>query len=186
MEVLNYKARILDAAKAIAREEGVAAVSIRAVALKADIAVGTVYNYFPSKAELLFDVVEDFWEEAFSDVSVEELLSQDFQHRLMAVYTVLEKRLTEYRSNWLEDMALLKWPDRDAGRARMGSYDEKIRQRILRLMEGDAALDAYPWTETFTKEAFGTFLFQNLMGALRRKEKITMLLEVLDRIVSKA
>jgi AcrR family transcriptional regulator len=44
---------ILDAAAALASESGMAAVQIAAVAERAGIAAGTVYRYFPSKADLI-------------------------------------------------------------------------------------------------------------------------------------
>jgi len=48
---------ILDAATAIADENGMAAVQIAAVATRAQIAAGTVYRYFPSKTDLIADVI---------------------------------------------------------------------------------------------------------------------------------
>jgi len=48
---------ILAAATAIAAEGGMAAVQIAAVAARAGIAAGTVYRYFPSKTDLVADLV---------------------------------------------------------------------------------------------------------------------------------
>ena len=48
---------ILAAATAIAAEGGMAAVQIAAVAARAGIAAGTVYRYFPSKTDLVSDLV---------------------------------------------------------------------------------------------------------------------------------
>lgn len=48
---------ILDAAHSIAGEEGMGAVQIAAVAQRADIAAGTVYRYFPSKNDLVAEVI---------------------------------------------------------------------------------------------------------------------------------
>jgi len=48
---------ILDAATAIAAEDGLAAVQIAAVAERAGIAAGTVYRYFPAKTDLIAEVV---------------------------------------------------------------------------------------------------------------------------------
>jgi AcrR family transcriptional regulator len=48
---------ILDAATALAAEGGMAAVQIAAVAERAQIAAGTVYRYFPSKTELVAELV---------------------------------------------------------------------------------------------------------------------------------
>jgi AcrR family transcriptional regulator len=48
---------ILDASGAIAAEGGMAALQIAAVAARARIAAGTVYRYFPSKTELIGELV---------------------------------------------------------------------------------------------------------------------------------
>jgi AcrR family transcriptional regulator len=51
---------ILAAASALAAEAGLAAVQIAPVATRAGIAAGTVYRYFPSKAELIAALVAAF------------------------------------------------------------------------------------------------------------------------------
>ncbi len=48
---------ILTAATALAAEGGMAAVQIAAVAARAGIAAGTVYRYFPSKTDLIAELV---------------------------------------------------------------------------------------------------------------------------------
>ena len=48
---------ILTAAEALAGEAGIAAVQIAPVAARAGIAAGTVYRYFPSKTELVSELV---------------------------------------------------------------------------------------------------------------------------------
>ena len=48
---------IVDAARSIAGEGGMGAVQIATVAQRADIAAGTVYRYFPSKAHLVAEVI---------------------------------------------------------------------------------------------------------------------------------
>ncbi len=56
------RSAILDAARAIAATQGMAAVQVVPVAERAGIAAGTVYRYFPSKADLVGAVVTAFAE----------------------------------------------------------------------------------------------------------------------------
>src|SRR2546428_4742878 len=49
----DRRKRILDATIALASKGGFEAVQMRAVAEKADVALGTLYRYFPSKIHLL-------------------------------------------------------------------------------------------------------------------------------------
>lgn len=53
----DRRKRILDATIAIASKGGYDAVQMRAVADRADVAVGTLYRYFPSKIHLLVSVM---------------------------------------------------------------------------------------------------------------------------------
>src|SRR5690606_11789041 len=50
---------ILTAARDIASSAGMAAVQIAPVALRADVAAGTVYRYFPSKADLVSELIAE-------------------------------------------------------------------------------------------------------------------------------
>ncbi|GAA3841851.1 TetR/AcrR family transcriptional regulator [[Pseudomonas] carboxydohydrogena] len=53
------RAAILAAARETASEGGMAAVQIAPVAARANVAAGTVYRYFPSKAELISELIAD-------------------------------------------------------------------------------------------------------------------------------
>ncbi len=53
----DRRRRILEAAVALASEGGFDAVQMRAVAERADVALGTLYRYFPSKIHLLVSVL---------------------------------------------------------------------------------------------------------------------------------
>src|SRR6478752_8846165 len=48
---------ILGAAQSIVGEKGMGAVQIAAIAQRADIAAGTIYRYFPSKNDLVAEVI---------------------------------------------------------------------------------------------------------------------------------
>jgi len=53
------RSAILAAARDTAAESGMAAVQIAPVAERANVAAGTVYRYFPSKAELISELIAD-------------------------------------------------------------------------------------------------------------------------------
>lgn len=55
------KEEIVVLAEEILREEGLEALSMRKIACKAEIAVGTLYNYFPSNRSLLEEVFFFSW-----------------------------------------------------------------------------------------------------------------------------
>ena len=61
------KQQILDTAFDIASASGLSGLSIRDVASACNVAVGTVYNSYPTKNDLVNDVVGRFWNEALAD-----------------------------------------------------------------------------------------------------------------------
>lgn len=60
----DRRRRILDATYALASEGGYDAVQMRAVADRAEVALGTLYRYFPSKVHLLVSALSRQFEEA--------------------------------------------------------------------------------------------------------------------------
>lgn len=63
------RTRILDATIALASQGGFEAVQMRAVAERADVALGTLYRYFPSKIHLLVTALAREFERADADMA---------------------------------------------------------------------------------------------------------------------
>ena len=59
--------KLVSQAYAIASRDGISALSVRKVASACGIAVGSVYGYFPTKADLTAAVLTRFFEENLSD-----------------------------------------------------------------------------------------------------------------------
>lgn len=54
---------ILEASRGLLRERGWSALNMRSVAAECGVAVGSLYNYFPSKTELVMATVESVWQD---------------------------------------------------------------------------------------------------------------------------
>ena len=65
-KVVTSKDEILHRSQELIRERGLSAISIRSVAAACGVSVGSVYNYFDSKAELVSAAVESVWREIFN------------------------------------------------------------------------------------------------------------------------
>ncbi len=78
------KVEILEVAGEIIKEKGVKACSMRALAKEANVAVGTLYNYFPSNQVLLEELFVASWQktiERLEEISLEteiEIQIRDF------------------------------------------------------------------------------------------------------------
>ena len=67
------KEDILAASRALIKENGWTAVSIRAVASRCSVSAGTIYNYYESKSDLLGDTIESIWHEIFFNPEDEQV-----------------------------------------------------------------------------------------------------------------
>ena len=62
------KQQILDAAAHVFSQNGYERATTREIAETADLAEGTLYNYFPSKRDLLIGVAQNYAEEVIADI----------------------------------------------------------------------------------------------------------------------
>ena len=63
--IVTSKQEILKTSRKLIQQQGWSAVSIRSVASACGVSVGSIYNYFDSKAELITATVESVWCEIF-------------------------------------------------------------------------------------------------------------------------
>lgn len=77
--------RILDATIALASKGGFDAVQMRAVAEQADVALGTLYRYFPSKIHLLVSALARQFEEADAGLDRRAMPGDTAPERVMSV-----------------------------------------------------------------------------------------------------
>lgn len=86
----DRRKRILDATYELAAEGGFDAVQMRAVAEKADVALGTLYRYFPSKIHLLVSALQRQFAGAQERLNAREIPGDTAADRVIHVL----KRLT--------------------------------------------------------------------------------------------
>ena len=63
--IVTSKEAILEVSRQMIREQGAAEISIRSVAAACGVSVGSIYNYFDSKNDLITAAVESVWSEIF-------------------------------------------------------------------------------------------------------------------------
>ena len=63
--VVTSREEILKNSRILIGQQGWSSVNIRAVAAACGVSVGSIYNYFDSKAELVSATIESIWREIF-------------------------------------------------------------------------------------------------------------------------
>lgn len=111
--------RILEGSAALARERGLASLSIRGVAGACGISTGTIYAYFPSRDELVAATAERLFEGAFRESFCHPSPSEGYLAYCERLYRSLDERLSQGGSDWLGQLHSLDQGAREAGRRRM-------------------------------------------------------------------
>lgn len=125
------RSAILTAARDAAAEGGMAAVQIAPVANRANVAAGTVYRYFPSKAELISELIADVSRDEIASIRrAADAAPGPMSALAAAVTTVAVHVLTHRRLAW----GILAEPvDVDVSQQRVASRREiaaEIESRI--------------------------------------------------------
>lgn len=170
----NLKENLLGCAREIANTQGTSAISIRAIAKKADIAVGTVYNYFTSKDEILLILTEEYWQKALMEMQ-KEITSPYFYNNLSQVYDFLMKHMSTSASMLMTSLSNVE----QKGQQKMHSMVCELKKIIFSLLDQDKNINPKIWNENFTKESYADFINNNLLISLRTRQKnIDFLIEI--------
>ena len=152
--VVTSREEILRASRELIRTQGWGAVSIRSVAAACGVSVGSIYNYFDSKAALVGAAVESVWCEIFHRPEDEAV----FESTLACVawmYGRMEYGCKQYPGFFtLHSLGFLR---------------QHIRQGLLAVLQRDPGIRPGAFNETFTAEKFADVLFSLMLSALLRQ-----------------
>lgn len=165
----NPKQIILESAKHIAINEGIASINIRKVAKKSDISIGTVYNYFPTKADLLVAVIENFWADIFSEIDFSKLSNMNFLDSLEKIYNELYSYLSKFEEDWLEQLSILSVQEKLLSKKKEKEYFFIVKSIILSLMIKDENIKPTLISTEKEKELFSEFIFDNIILLLKKQ-----------------
>lgn len=105
----NPKATIVSTGMALAVKEGLDSINMRKVASEGGVALGTIYNYFPGKADLTYAITNAFWNEAFKTFHHALDPELDFYKQFEVLYFYMRDYLAPLRETWLKDLS--SFPD---------------------------------------------------------------------------
>ncbi|MEO8814463.1 MAG: cholesterol catabolism transcriptional regulator KstR [Mycobacterium sp.] len=160
--------RILDATMAIASKGGYDAVQMRAVADRADVAVGTLYRYFPSKVHLLVSAMGREIERIETKTEPLALVAGARHQRLNLVVSRLNRAMQ--RNPLLTEAMTRAYVFADASAA--GEVD--YVQKLIDSMFAQAMSDGEPTEEQFhISRVISDVWLSNLLAWLTRRASAT-------------
>ncbi len=167
--VITSKEDILKTSRELIRRQGWSGFSIRSVAAACGVSVGSIYNYFDSKAALMSATVESIWREIFHRPE-EEIAFQDTQACVAWMYRQMEYGRKEYPGFFtLHSLGFMR-EERADGKRKMRQTWQHILDGLRSVLKRDARIRASAFTEQFTAEDFAGILFSLMLSALLRED----------------
>ena len=164
-KTVTSKEQILEVSCRIVAKRGISAVNMRTVASECGIALGSLYNYFASKSELLSSTIEAVWKDVFQ----EEESGEDYDNfieYLRALIDRIESSKQRYPKFFSMHALGFASEEKPEGRKMMTQYFQKVKKQMLYLLENDKKIRSRIFTERFTAENFVDYVFKLLLSVL--------------------
>ena len=150
MNSVTTKEQILVAAKKEAKSKGVDKIGMREIAKAESIALGTIYNYFPSKEALILSTISSIWREATNTLNEHS----DFISAISNVYNVILTVDSDYSGFLSSHASFLK--EKKEGRKEMDDALSVLRKYLASSMDEDK---------------FSEFVLNNIILSALKKEE---------------
>ncbi|MBS5136671.1 MAG: TetR/AcrR family transcriptional regulator [Oscillospiraceae bacterium] len=167
--IVTSKEEILKTSRELIRREGWSAISIRSVAAACGVSVGSIYNYFDSKAALMGATVESVWCEIFHRPE-DGAVFQDTQACITWLYGRMEYGCNEYPGFFTLHSLGFLGEDKSDGKRRMQQTWQHILAGLCSVLQRDRRVRPDAFTAAFTAEKFADLLFSLMLSALLRQD----------------
>lgn len=126
------KEAIMEHAKNIVLKDGYDQLTIRNVAKDAGVSIGTVYNYFPTKRDLMVQLLEDYWNTYLVTIDEIDKKHENIYDKLHATYKELEATVKDFREIWVKN-----YPGGHSDNAftKRNDFLEKLNNRLEKILE---------------------------------------------------
>ncbi len=167
--IVTSREEILKTSRELLRRDGWSAIHIRGVAAACGVSVGSIYNYFHAKSELVGAVVESVWCDIFRRAEGEPPFP-DTCACITWLYRRMEYGAEEYPGFFtLHAMPFLREEKAD-GKARMERTWDHVLRGLTAVLKRDPNIRPGAFDDTFTAEKFADVLFSLMLSALLRQD----------------
>lgn len=181
--IVTSKEAILAVCRELAVEYGLQSLNMRIVAKKCNVSVGSVYNYFPSKSDIIAAVIQDIWKSIF-ELNKTRNQAECFVDYVVWIFESVQVGVLEYPNFFTAHSMNFASSEKEKGRQVMSKYFEHMKSGMLVSLQKDKNVNPSVFTENFTQKDFVDFIFSNIITLLMKQENsCTMLTEIIKRTI---
>ncbi|PCG21013.1 TetR/AcrR family transcriptional regulator [Brachyspira sp. G79] len=163
--IVTSKEDILKASRELIKRKGLNAINMRSVADEANIAVGSIYNYFKSKEELTIEVIVSVWADIFhsSDICLE---SESFIDSIDSIFKILEKGEKKYPNFFALHSNIMFGKNKDKGVNVMMNMIKHIKDNMYKTIIKDKNVREDAFNDNLSAEKFIDIIFSFIMDSM--------------------
>ncbi|MGN0506102.1 MAG: TetR/AcrR family transcriptional regulator [Lachnospiraceae bacterium] len=178
--VITSKEAILKASRNLVKEQGPEALNIRMVASVCGVSVGSVYNYFTSKSELVTATLNSIWYDIFHTAEPED----SFSDCVARIYQNMEQGAESYPGFFtLHSMSFLG-DEKEKGKEQMNHAWSHIKESLSRVLSQDKEVRPDAFDSSFPAERFIELVFSLILASmLQQNYDSSATLEVIRRSI---
>ncbi len=171
---------LVSQAYAIASRDGISALSVRKVATACGIAVGSVYGYFPTKADLTAAVLTRFFDETFSEEFCVVRTGERFTSYARRFRATLSEARASMSVDWFAEMRRLPRKEHVALEEVRGPMLAHMERGLQRVLDADEAVDRSRLVGPMSAEALCRYVLRAVFASLMDGGECETLFALLD------
>ena len=181
--MVSSREKILKISRDLVKKHGWAGVNIRSLASSCGMSVGSIYNYFGSKTELVRYTIESVWDDIFSYSEKDKLISNlnDF---IIWIYKRIEYSVINYPNFFTLDSITFLNENINNVEKKLKKNWIYIKNKLNEILNSDSEIPNNIFNESFTTNNFSDFIFSYILSSLiQSKYYPFILLEIINKIL---
>jgi Transcriptional regulator len=98
--IVNARENIMSSVKRVLMDQGYESLNMRDIAASCGLGIGTVYNYFDSKEEIVKEIMIQDWAKTLSAMDIYILNKYDVLSAFRGIFSELKQFVDLYRDTW--------------------------------------------------------------------------------------
>ena len=173
---------IMRSCRKIVAEQGLPALNMRTLAKECGIALGTLYNYYSDKDELVIAAIESVWQDILRDNRPERGVR--FTQYAANIYEHILCGLKDYPDFFAAHSMSVAGSAKGKARGTMERCFGKIRGELHKALLADESVDRSVFSDTFREEdLIGHILDTITISIIKGRSDCAALTEILERLL---
>lgn len=175
--------KIINVSKDIIIKDGVEAINIRTIAKLCNISIGSFYNYFPSKSELVFVTISSIWKDIFN-IKEQDLNLNSFVDCIESIFQTVQKNSLKYPNFFVLHRSSFSNSEKHKARQQMNFFILKLKAFLADVLKNDKNLNKEIFNDIFTIDIFIDYVLELLISSIiQNKSNCTPLLILIKKII---